>query len=146
MNRLQRMVLSSQEMSYNPFRPPPPLFDSSCHPPCFSAQVEIYWHRKLTPTWYRLQFCSWSALHVLTDVSQHRLRQGQIPADWSDRVRTSTSSWETNSIQAEVTWPGLRPAARGQQSGVSRCLSLLTIGLLWYSGLLWEALRSCQYF
>lgn len=55
---------------------------------------------------------------MLTDVSQHRLRQGQIPAEWSDRVRTQTSSLETNSIQAEVMWPGLRPSAQLRYSWV----------------------------
>lgn len=53
---------------------------------------------------------------MLTDVSQHTLRQGEIPVEWSDRVRTQLSTWATNSIQAEVMWPGLRPSAQHRES------------------------------
>lgn len=80
---------------------------------------------------------------MLTDVSQHRLRQGYIPAEWSDRVRTQTSSSETNSIQAVVMWPR-RDRLLSSGRAESSCLLpiSLTISLSWYSSLLWKALRS----
>lgn len=72
-------------------------------------------------TWCTPRFCSWSALHMLTDVSCHRLGWGRIPADRSGRLRTLSGSWETNSTQAAVTWPSLRTSAR-RNAERSSCL------------------------
>lgn len=50
----------------------------------------------------------------------------------SDRVRTQPSSWETNSIQAEVMWPSLRCSAQrganwAQFSSARLCKICLTL-------------------
>lgn len=142
------MFLSARSMSHNSSV----FFFPSITCPVLSVQVELYWHWKLTPTWCRLWLCSRSVLHMLTDVSQHRLRQGQIPAEWSDRVRTQTSSLETNSIQAEVTWPGLRPSAQLRWSWVgllsaylSNYQSVLVLKSALGSAEVPSALSDCQH-
>ncbi len=66
---------------------------------------------------------------MVTDVSQHRLRQEKIPVDWSDRVRTQLSSWEANSIQAEVMWPALRLLAQYRQTWAEILLAYLSVYL-----------------
>lgn len=71
-----------------------------------SSQVEAYWHRYLPPTCFFF-FCSWSALHVLTDVSCHRLWWGPDPnrSEWQGEVFLSRLRDKLHSSSCNVTEP-----------------------------------------